>query len=1057
MKTTILFILAGLLGIPLSLQAQPTNDLFASRTSVTGTNVTIQDDDTLATTEPGEPNVGPSWGASLWYEWTAPSNGVFYVANGTEVENLNLDANVYQGTTLASLVSPGRTVDGGIEVNEGDTLEIQVVAEQPGPLGVFTVTMSEMVPPPASTNALFADRVDMTIPYYHFDGDAYGASDEVGEPLPDPALTNTLWWRFVAPSDGLLSVQATSTLFSPVLTLYQGANFSSMVVVPTLGPPYSPQNTGNFPVAAGVEYSLQLAAGYTYSGGFSLDSQFSAQSIASTNDAFADAAPVTGTNLTYYGDFSAATSEAGEPASPAGNTVWVAWASPYTGHASYAIYSGANNGRPYVQGFTGPSLTQLQPLATNHTGFLAFAGDVCYFQFSGSGNTFFFALTETPFTTPPNDNFTNAMLVLGPGAGFGPSSVVGATMEPGEPAHMGATPEKSVWWTWQAPEYGQFSITSYGSLATNVLIAVYTGDSVAALTLVTKATNFVRFPVTSSQMYRVAAAVPTNTIGDVLLSGSLQADASVHLIPGNLLQEPSWEGTGIVDAVHWQMSGSIGGYVNQSNPNFDCDGDTFPILNGGASVWQTIPTVPGHTYKIQFGYSDGANGLVDVLWNSNHVGYAAIPPSGAGFWLWTNFLATASNTTTTVTFSCLASSVWVDDFSVVDETAAAAVMTQPASQSVETGGAALFSAQVTGTEPLTYQWFFQNSPLAGQTNVSLLVSDAVTNNAGGYYLIVSNYLGAATTAVATLSVDAPSYPTILLQPFGESVVEGGFFSVIVAALGTQPLCYQWTFNGVPVIGATNSSLTFAAVDATNAGAYQVVITNIAGSVWSLPATLTVTQSPQGGGTVFFANLDAAANLNAPVYDLDGVTKLNGVCEAQLYAGPSLPLLRAVGSPVTFGTGFSAGYFSNAVVALPNVPPGSNALVQVRAWDPTAGGTYEIARALGGRFGKSGIFNITAGGGSSAPAPLTGLQSFSLTAGLPEFNVGVIQFVNWQSDGSVVWSLTGEAGYTYLVEEAALDWVWIPYLILTNTTGTIQFTNSVNTNSRGALYRARILD
>src|ERR1039458_9839244 len=420
MKTSILFILACLLGISLSLQAQPTNGLFASRTGVTGTNVTIQDDDSLATTEPGEPNVGPSGGASLWYEWTAPSNGVFYVGNGTEVESMYLRANVYQGTTLASLVSPGRTVDGGIEVNEGDQLEIQVVAEQPGPVGVFTVTMSEMVPPPASSNALFADRVDITAPYYHFDGDAYGASDEVGEPLPDPALTNTLWWHFVAPSDGLLSVQATSTLFSPVLTLYQGTNFSGMTVVSTLDSPYSGQNADNWPVTAGVEYELQVAAGYTYSGQFSLDSQFCAQSIASTNDAFADAAPVAGTNVTYYGDYSAATSEVGEPASPAPNTIWVAWAAPFTGHASYAISSNMRTGFPCVQGFTGPSLTQLHPLTNNRTAFLAVAGEVYYFPFSGSGGTFFFSLGETPFTTPANDNFTNAPLVLGPGAGFGP-------------------------------------------------------------------------------------------------------------------------------------------------------------------------------------------------------------------------------------------------------------------------------------------------------------------------------------------------------------------------------------------------------------------------------------------------------------------------------------------------------------------------------------------------------------------------------------------------------------------------------------------------------------
>jgi hypothetical protein len=290
------------------------------------------------------------------------------------------------------------------------------------------------------------------------------------------------------------------------------------------------------------------------------------------------------------------------------------------------------------------------------------------------------------------------------------------------------------------------------------------------------------------------------------------------------------------------------------------------------------------------------------------------------------------------------------------------------------------------------------------------------------------------------------------------VVQGGFGYVGVAALGTQPLGYQWSFNGSPLPGATNASLTFTNVQPTNAGTYQVVVTNSAGTVVSLPATLAVTQSGQGGGAVFFANLlwSGMTNACAPIFDLDGVTPLNGGCVAQLYAGASLPLLRAVGVPVAVGTGFGAGYVPSTIVTLPTISPGSNATVQVRAWDPAVGGTYEQARALGGKFGKSGLLQITAGS-STLPAYLTGLQSFSMQAGLPEFNVGVIQFMELLPDGSAVWSLAGQSNSIYLVEEAAQDWVWSPYLVLTNTTGAVSFTNSMTTNSSAAFFRARILD
>jgi len=54
---------------------------------------------------------------------------------------------------------------------------------------------------------------------------------------------------------------------------------------------------------------------------------------------------------------------------------------------------------------------------------------------------------------PVNNNFAQATL-LGPGNNVSSAyyeTIDDATMEPGEPAHLGNVPQKSVWWEWQAP------------------------------------------------------------------------------------------------------------------------------------------------------------------------------------------------------------------------------------------------------------------------------------------------------------------------------------------------------------------------------------------------------------------------------------------------------------------------------------------------------------------------------------------------------------------------------------------------------------------------------
>ena len=51
------------------------------------------------------------------------------------------------------------------------------------------------------------------------------------------------------------------------------------------------------------------------------------------------------------------------------------------------------------------------------------------------------------------------------------------------------------------------------------------------------------------------------------------------------------------------------------------------------------------------------------------------------------------------------------------------------------------------------------------------------------------------------------------------------------------LRYQWQFNSNNIVRATNSIFTVTNVALADAGDYQVVITNISGSVTSAPASL----------------------------------------------------------------------------------------------------------------------------------------------------------------------------------------------------------------------------
>src|SRR6185503_18951492 len=108
--------------------------------------------------------------------------------------------------------------------------------------------------------------------------------------------------------------------------------------------------------------------------------------------------------------------------------------------------------------------------------------------------------------------------------------------------------------------------------------------------------------------------------------------------------------------------------------------------------------------------------------------------------------------------------------------------------------------------------------------------------------VVTNSVGSATSAVATLTVLIP--PSLTVQPTNQTVSSGQDAAFHVTAAGTAPLKYQWYFNtNTPLANATNHSLIINNAQSTNGGKYSVIITNTAGAVTSLLATLTVNVTP----------------------------------------------------------------------------------------------------------------------------------------------------------------------------------------------------------------------
>jgi alpha-tubulin suppressor-like RCC1 family protein len=165
-------------------------------------------------------------------------------------------------------------------------------------------------------------------------------------------------------------------------------------------------------------------------------------------------------------------------------------------------------------------------------------------------------------------------------------------------------------------------------------------------------------------------------------------------------------------------------------------------------------------------------------------------------------------------------------------------LVQPQDQSILCGDATTFQVNVSGTGPLSYQWFYEDAAISGATNSTLSLDHVTSDQTGGYSLVVSNAFGSATSRVASLTVIAEV--PLITSDLTAAGKQGDPFSYTIAGQH-QPISFS--AGGLPAgldVDITNGNIQGTPLES---GTYNVRIgaANLCASA-STNLTLTITSS-----------------------------------------------------------------------------------------------------------------------------------------------------------------------------------------------------------------------
>lgn len=319
-----------ILNLGFSFYPTPEHDRFENAIELGTLPVSFTNQHIAATMEAGEPApIGASTGATVWYRWTAPSNGILSVESPTYWSSFA----VYAGETLTNLTrisAPFELIvrSTTARVEEGKTYYLSSARWNPfsylfldhDPL-VWSAAFN-----PAPVNDYFERRILL--------------SDASGQLTVEAALAidQAVWYEWIAPANG--------TLLPGIGQPYVGTNTAQLVPLP--------DSSSGIAVTQGMSIKLSVHA--------PTPKQFAWQFYPHpSNDRFAGAQVISGGSATLTGHNYGAGREAGEPNHGpdfGGRTIWYRWTAPTNGWVSWYVTTPAAT--PSTLVYEGTALSRLK-------------------------------------------------------------------------------------------------------------------------------------------------------------------------------------------------------------------------------------------------------------------------------------------------------------------------------------------------------------------------------------------------------------------------------------------------------------------------------------------------------------------------------------------------------------------------------------------------------------------------------------------------------------------------------------------------------------------------
>ena len=444
---------------------RPANDDFAAATAIEGEEGTESLDLLHATPEPGEPVFDASRGrpaGSVWYSWTAPSDGPFRF----EVPVLATDylrqedvarydrVHIFEGDRLATLREVASSLwQAGFFAEAGKAYRIRVAGSSRGAAMDLGWSPGER---PANDD--FDDAVALEGESGSVEGSSAGATLETGETFG--GLAATTWFRWTAPSDGY------SEFASPGrrVLVFVGDDIDTLRLVGN-----QPSSTVAFPTAAGTEYHIAVAETDAGGLGGAYSLRWYPVNTDPANDAFAQAQTIGGESSSEHAiDVDPdSTVDPSEPSETGVRTKWWSWEALADGLVTWRLEDNGEVVPTYpklrVTMFTGTTLADLELVAATGPGapfdFLldATSGEqywiaaglanghaAAYELFRASGKLVWGA-------TPGNDNVDGAASIAGVSGSVSGSNAFATRARGERSAILGRS---TLWWTYEAPASG---------------------------------------------------------------------------------------------------------------------------------------------------------------------------------------------------------------------------------------------------------------------------------------------------------------------------------------------------------------------------------------------------------------------------------------------------------------------------------------------------------------------------------------------------------------------------------------------------------------------------